>query len=149
MLHALATIGRYRLHIAHLNHGLRGAESDADAAYVASLAHKMAMPATISQADVPSNVRQRRRGLEDAARRARYSFLSEVASQANAAVVALGHTADDQAETLLLNLLRGAGLRGLRGMLALSEMRIDGDEGRNKSLRLFRPLLSGLPARQH
>src|SRR3989440_9756455 len=103
-----------RLHVAHLNHKLRGEASFQDAAYVAQLASQWGLPVTIGEIDVPALARQERRSLEDAARTARYRFLREVAQ---GLVIAVAHHADDQVETLLLHWLRGSGLEGIVGML--------------------------------
>ncbi len=109
-----------RLHAAHLNHRLRGADADADAGYVAALAKKLGIPATIAARDVGAYRKKRRLSLEEAAREVRYSFLAEAAAAGGAARVAVGHTADDHVETILMHLLRGSGPRGLRGLLAAS-----------------------------
>ncbi len=95
---------------AHFNHGLRGEESDRDEAFVRSLCQRLEIPLTVGRGEV---VRQGR-GMEDAARRARYAFLESLDSGAS---IATAHTADDNAETVLLHLLRGSGLRGLGGIL--------------------------------
>lgn len=106
----------WRLHVAHLNHGLRGEQSDGDAAFVAELAAAYGLPCTVERRDVAAYRTAMRLSLEAAARQVRYVFLEEVATRTGAQAVALGHTQDDQAETVLLNLLRGSGLDGLRGM---------------------------------
>jgi tRNA(Ile)-lysidine synthase len=125
------------LHIAHLNHMLRGAESDADAEYVYSLARELGITATIENRDVKAYQRKNRLSLEEAAREVRYTFFSEVSRSLGADTVAVGHTADDQIETILMHLVRGAGLSGLRGMQPLNIWRLP--EG--ASLRIARPLL--------
>ncbi len=102
--------------VAHLNHGLRGAASDGDAQFVADRAAALGLPCRIGTADVAAERRQRGGSLEMAARRARYAFLQIVAAEAKAEKVALGHTSDDQVETILLRLLRGGELDALRGM---------------------------------
>lgn len=104
------------LHVAHLHHGARGEEADADAAFVADLAREWGLPATLGQEDVPAIARQQKLAFEEAARRVRYAFLAHVAGRVGAAKIAVGHHADDQAETVLMHFLRGAGLAGLRGM---------------------------------
>jgi tRNA(Ile)-lysidine synthase len=109
-----------RLHIAHLNHMLRGAESDADADYVSSLAHELGIPATIERREVKTYQKKYRLSLEEAAREVRYAFFSELAHSLGVDAVAVGHTADDQIETILMHLVRGTGLAGLRGMQPLS-----------------------------
>ena len=104
------------LHVAHLDHGLRGAESEADAGYVASVAEGWGLPCTVERVDVPALAREGRLAVEEAARRARYAFLARVAGAVGSRTIAVGHNADDQAETVLMHWLRGSGLAGLRGM---------------------------------
>ena len=103
-----------RLHVAHLNHKLRGEASYQDAAFIAQLADSWGLPVTIGEIDVPALARQEGRSLEDAARTARYRFLRDVAQ---GRLIAVAHHADDQVETLLLHWLRGEGLAGMVGML--------------------------------
>jgi len=104
------------LHVAHLDHQIRGEESAAEAHFVAGLAHDWGLPATIAASDVPALARTQRLNLHAAARVARYTFLAQVAQSVGAQAVAVAHHANDQAETVLLHLLRGAGTEGLRGM---------------------------------
>ena len=131
------------LHVAHLNHRIRGAEADADAAFVADLAAEWGLPCAITARDVPALAHQHKLAMEEAARQVRYTFLAEVARQVGSRTVAVGHNADDQAETVLMHFLRGAGLAGLRGMLPktpLSDYRLlEGQTG--AALSLVRPLL--------
>ena len=103
-----------RLHVAHLNHKLRGEASYQDAAFIVQLADSWGLPVTIGEIDVPALARQEGRSLEDAARTARYRFLRDVAQ---GRLIAVAHHADDQVETLLLHWLRGEGLAGMVGML--------------------------------
>jgi tRNA(Ile)-lysidine synthase len=105
--------------LAHLDHQLRP-DSAADARFCEELAFRWGVPIRVSQADVRARASRERGGLEDAARRERYSFLEEVRRSVNASYVAVGHTRNDQAETLLLRLLRGAGSDGLASMRARS-----------------------------
>ncbi|MBI4295097.1 MAG: tRNA lysidine(34) synthetase TilS [Chloroflexi bacterium] len=116
LLRELRTELGLRLHVAHLDHQLRGAESQADARYVAELAQHLELPATVEARDVAGYRLQHRLGLEAAARQVRYEFLADVARSVGSRRVAVGHTADDQAETILMHLVRGAGGSGLRGM---------------------------------
>ena len=126
-----------RLHIAHLNHQLRGAESEADARYVANMAQQLGIPATIEQRDVKSYQARRHLSLEEAAREVRYTFLTRVAGSIEASQVAVGHTIDDHIETILLHLIRGTGTRGLRGLQPSSRWQLAED-----SITVIRPLLA-------
>ena len=124
------------VHAAHLDHGLRGDEGRADAAYVAGLCDRLGLPLDTEHADVAALAKEARQSLEEAGRNARYDFFARVARRRGADIVLVAHTADDQAETVLLHLTRGAGLAGLGGMRPLSSWRSpDGD------LRVGRPLL--------
>ncbi len=136
------------LFVAHLNHQLRGGESDADAQFVAWLAQEWNLPATIEECDVATLAREKHLSVEEAARNARYAFLIEVARRHGANVIAVAHHSDDQAETVLMHLLRGAGLAGLRGMRYKTEIgdwRVEGRAPHLQSpistLYLVRPLL--------
>jgi tRNA(Ile)-lysidine synthase len=106
----------------HLDHCLRGGESDADAQYVGELTAKLGIPCSIEKRDVKEWNKKSKTSLEEAAREVRYRFLDEVARQAGAIRVAVGHTRDDQVETTLMHYLRGAGLQGLRGLRAAAPM---------------------------
>jgi len=119
LLHCLCGQGkRYadvRLHVAHLNHRLRGEASLEDATYVAQIAESWGLPATIGSIDVPALAHTEHRSLEDAARTARYRFLRDVA---HGQPIAVAHQRDDQVETLLLHWLRGGGLASMVGLQA-------------------------------
>jgi len=125
-----------RLHVAHLNHQLRGAESKADAQYVSNLARRLSIPATIEQRDVKAYQKHKHISLEEAAREVRYTFLAQVAKAIGASQVAVGHTMDDHIETILMHLVRGTGTRGLRGLQPHAEWQSSGN-----SLIIIRPLL--------
>jgi len=116
LLDVLRTLGGGALHVATLDHGLRGAAGAADADYVRELASRWGLPVTVGRADVPALAAALGIGLEDAARRARYAFLGRVARAVGADWIAVGHHAGDQAETVLMHLIRGSGLAGLGGM---------------------------------
>ena len=124
LLDALGQLG-YRPHVAHLNHKLRGAESDADAEFVRQLAGKHGLPMTIASQLVTPD--------EDACRQARLAFFERVAKATGVHTLALAHTADDQVETFLLRLLRGAGTTGLAGIWSDRQM---------AGLRVIRPMLA-------
>jgi tRNA(Ile)-lysidine synthase len=104
------------LTLAHLNHLLRGAESDADEAWVTALAEAWDLPCRTARLDVAAEAARTGGNLEETARCLRYEWLTQIAHDSGATWVATGHTADDQAETVLHRLLRGSGLQGLRGM---------------------------------
>ena len=114
-LAACAPAEGFTLAAAHLDHGLRP-ESAADASFCVELCRRLGVDLHVGRADVASRARRQRGGLEQAARRERYAFLRAVLKQTGAAAVAVAHTRDDQAETVLLRLLRGAGRRGLGAM---------------------------------
>lgn len=128
------------LHVAHLEHGIRGRESLADAAYVQELAESWGLPVTVEHADVPGYARDHGLALEEAARRVRYLFLGRVAQTIGAQSAAVGHNADDQVETILMHWMRGSGLGGLRGMLPVQPV---GGEAwwSGPPLTVVRPLL--------
>lgn len=102
--------------IGHLDHGLRGDASREDAEFVRAFAAAHGVPCVVERVDVPAVARERRLSVEVAAREMRYQFLARSAEQASARQVVLAHHADDQAETVLLRLIRGTGLAGMRGM---------------------------------
>lgn len=101
---------------AHLNHALRGEQSDADEAHCRQVCAGWRVPFFSRKVEVAQEAKQRRLSVETAAREVRYAFLQEVADAIEADVIALGHTRDDQVETVLLNLTRGSGTAGLAGM---------------------------------
>ena len=105
-----------RLVAAHLNHCLRGTESDADEEFVRSLTTLYGIPIESGRIDVREMATKQGLNLEDAGRRARISFLNEIRTRWQASAIALAHHADDQAETVLMRLLRGSGMTGLSGM---------------------------------
>jgi len=124
------------LHVAHLNHQLRGTESEDDAHYVAGLAQQLGIPATIEQRDVKAYQAQQRLSPEEAAREVRYTFLAQVVESVRADRVAVGHTVDDHLETILMHLIRGTGTGGLRGLQPLGRWQSSGND-----LTVIRPLL--------
>ncbi|MGQ9505034.1 MAG: tRNA lysidine(34) synthetase TilS [Thermogutta sp.] len=115
LLHLLvkSAENRKRLVVGHVNHRLRGADSDLDASFVLELCKTLGVRACVRSA--PQLI-ERHNGLEEAARRFRYTCLREIAENEGARFVLTGHTADDQAETILYRIFRGTGLHGLRGI---------------------------------
>ncbi len=136
LLHGLVAAGFRRLVVCHLEHGLRGEASREDALFVQQLADSLKLPTDRGVADVPAMARQIKVSLETAARVARYAFFIARAGRRRCRTIFLAHHADDQAETVLFNLLRGTGPAGLGAMTT------DGTRtfGRRK-LRVLRPLL--------
>jgi len=121
LLHGAAHLVRtdaraWQLMIAHLDHALRNDSAD-DAAFVAEAAGSLGLPVEVRRTDVAALARETGRSLEEAGRDARYAFLEQLAD-ASEALIATAHTADDAAETVLINLLRGSGLAGARGIPA-------------------------------
>ena len=141
-----------RLHVGHLDHGIRGDESAEDARFVRDLCARWGLPCTLQQADVPRLADEQGLALEEAARRARYRFLGELARSLGGRSVVVAHNADDQVETVLMHFIRGSGLAGLCGMRPVSPMEELRGIGmgteeklpRSRGIRLLRPLL-GVP----
>ncbi len=151
LLHALDALAPefdWQLHVAHLNHQLRGPEAQADADFVRDIAQQWDLPCTIEARDVAALARQQKLSSEEAARQVRYGFLLEVALAQRSEAIAVAHNADDQAESVLMHFLRGSGLAGLRGMLPkmlLEEYRLQKPESEiqnpKSKIYLVRPLL--------
>jgi len=120
LLHRVAGEMSLYLEAAHLDHALRDA-SCADAKFVEELCLRLGVPLTMERRDVAAIAKQRKGNLEEVAREVRRDFLEKTAQAHNCHMVALGHHADDQAETFLLRLLRGAGTTGLAGMRMVNE----------------------------
>ncbi|MBU0502428.1 MAG: tRNA lysidine(34) synthetase TilS, partial [Candidatus Margulisbacteria bacterium] len=119
MLHLLVAFSdelKITLHVAHLNHMLRGKEAELDTRFVQGLAQGLKLPITVESFDVQAYANEEKLGLEDAARRVRYAFFDRIANQVGATKIAVAHTADDNVETFLMRLLRGTGIRGLCGI---------------------------------
>lgn len=118
LLHLLTQLQgelRLQVHAAHLHHGMRP-EADADVQVCQQVCAQLGVPLHVERVDVPALARQQRLSLEEAGRNARYAFFERLATELDAVGVALAHTRDDQIETILINLLRGTGPRGLCGM---------------------------------
>ncbi len=135
-----------RLLVVHLNHQLRGADADADEGFVRRLAERLELEFLVRREDVAARARQRKINVEEAGRLARLEFFASLIAGGKADAVAVAHTLDDQAETVLARILRGAGTRGLAGIYPVVEERVSfgfaQDERRSSSkLVLVRPLL--------
>jgi tRNA(Ile)-lysidine synthase len=124
-----------RIHAAHLHHGMRP-EADDDVRMCAAVCAQLGVPLHVERVDVPALAQAERISLEEAGRNARYTFFERLARELNAVAVALAHTRDDQIETILINLLRGTGPRGLCGMPY-------------KRDRIIRPLLDATREQTH
>ncbi|MFC1498259.1 tRNA lysidine(34) synthetase TilS [Verrucomicrobiota bacterium] len=132
VLKELKSTLKIKLTAAHLNHCIRGSEADKDAAFVKQLAKRLRIRYEESRFNVPGLARRKGISLEMAAREARYSFLTKTARKIRADAVATAHTADDQAETVLLKLARGAGPGGLSGIKRETVI---------KDVKIIRPML--------
>jgi len=104
------------LSVVHFNHRLRGRASDADEKFVAALAKKLGLTFYVERGDVARTAKREKANLEDTARRARYAFFEQLVQEERVDCVAVAHTADDQAETVLAHILRGTGIAGLGGI---------------------------------
>ena len=140
LLHVLAALNRelgyaLDLHVAHLNHGLRGADAEEDAVFVDAAADALELPRTIEKRDIGALAAARGGSLEETARRERYAFLGRVSLTIRAGFIAVGHHADDNVETVLHRLLRGTGIRGLAGIPPRRRLHPAGDT------QIVRPLL--------
>ncbi|MBF0411965.1 MAG: tRNA lysidine(34) synthetase TilS [Desulfamplus sp.] len=111
-----------RIGVAHINHSLRGAESDRDENFVINLAKKYSLPCYTIKVDVPDFAKENKLSFEEAAREIRYSFYREIAYKENYSKIALGHNSDDNAELVLMNLLRGSGTKGIAGILPVRDI---------------------------
>ena len=137
----------------HFNHGLRGAEADADEQFVAELAHEHGIDLFAERGDTADLAAKQGKGIEAAARDLRYAFFRRLLAEAKLNRIATAHTLDDQAETVLMRMLRGTGVHGLRGILpclagampgAMTAPRADeaADTTRAAATTIVRPLLA-------
>ncbi len=127
---------RWKLQVAHFHHGLRGAEADGDAAFVAARADELGLPLHTERADIRAAVEREGGSTEEVARSWRYDFLERVALKTGSELVAVAHHADDNAETVLHRICRGTGLRGLAGIRDVRPIQPD------SHVLLVRPLLN-------
>jgi len=124
------------LSVAHFNHRIRGAGSDTDEEFVAALATRHGLELYLGCGDTPAHARQTKQGLEAAARQLRYNFLRGLFESERISKIATGHTLDDQAETVLMRLIRGAGTKGLAGIYPVHRYRT------KDAHAIIRPLLN-------
>jgi tRNA(Ile)-lysidine synthase len=132
VLHRLSIVQEYQLIVAHVNHQFRGAESDLEAEAVERYADELGIPFCGIAIDVPAYVREHGGNTQAAARELRYGYLHDIAAQSGATAIVLAHHADDQVETVLMNMLRGASPSGLIGILMRRT---------EKNMELIRPFL--------
>lgn len=125
-----------KLYLAHLNHKLRGEESDKDSEFVENLADQLNLPVLIKEADIKKASKESKFSIEEAARIERYKFLENSAQNVSANYVAVAHTADDNIETLLQRIIRGTGMLGLRGINCKRSI------SPGSGITLIRPLLN-------
>ena len=121
LLHAMQDLSRdrelgWQFHVAHLHHGLRGGDADADAEFVEALARQSGAKFHLERISIPDEVAEKGGSVEEVARQRRYAFLERVALRTGSDCVVVAHHADDDAETILHRICRGTGIRGLAGM---------------------------------
>jgi tRNA(Ile)-lysidine synthase len=133
LLYSLKEEYRISLHIAHLNHRLRGKASEEEEEFVRGLAKRLGLPFSVKGVDIRERCKDSPFSIEVQARRERYLFFEEVANSIGAEKIALAHQADDVIETVIMDLIRGSGLRGLRG---IPPIRKDGE-----NVWIIRPLI--------
>ena len=133
LLHELAPELGFSLEAAHLNHCLRGEDSDRDEAFVRALCRRLEIPLNCRRADVAKEAAESGQGIEACARKVRYDFFQEVLGTRGIKCLATAHTARDNLETALFHLVRGTGIVGLAGIPAVREL---------GGSRVIRPLLS-------
>jgi tRNA(Ile)-lysidine synthase len=121
MLEQLKETYNIQLYAAHVNHCLRGDESEGDEKYVKSFCDKVGIPLYIKRVDINKYAKEKNLSSETAGREVRYSFFKELMIQLNGNKVALAHNANDQAETLLMRIMRGTGIDGLKGILPVRD----------------------------
>lgn len=147
LLHLMArALPAEQVAAAHLNHSLRGQAAAADELFAQNTAEEMGLACFAATIDVGALARTRRKGIEEAARRARYDFLRKTALDWGADYIVTAHQADDQAETMLMNFIKGSGAGGLAGIhqmrpLIMDDFGRESLEGDASEPKLLRPLL--------
>ena len=116
LLHRFTQAYGGSLVISHLNHGLRGQEADRDEDFVRSVAEKYGLPFKTRKVNLKGIAREKGLNLQDAGRKERYRFFADVIKEVNGDKIAVGHNADDQAETVMMRVIRGTGMKGLGGV---------------------------------
>jgi tRNA(Ile)-lysidine synthase len=135
----------FEIQVAHFDHQLRGRQSTEDAEFVRASSVKLGLECTVGTADVRAEAKSSKRGIEETARSLRYEFLAATAEKLGLDRIAIGHNMNDQAETMLMRLIRGSGSRGLASMCPVSDIpRRRGREqpATGRQIRLIRPLLA-------
>ncbi|MCL0105230.1 tRNA lysidine(34) synthetase TilS [Dehalococcoidia bacterium] len=139
MLHILSQISDemgLELIGAHLNHKIRGSESDLDEEFVVSVFEHLGLVYEIGSVDIPKLSIEEKKSIEDVARTERLKFFYRTSRKYQASAICLGHNANDHTETVLMHIVRGSGIKGLRGMQPVSTLPMEG-----RLLTLFRPLI--------
>lgn len=116
ILHRMSKEMNLKIFAAHLNHKIRGLDAYMDSLYVMKLCEELQIPCFIRAIDVPKYCNDNKLGLEDGARKLRYEIFNEIREKLSADKIAIGHNKNDQAETVLMRIMRGTGLQGLRGI---------------------------------
>lgn len=132
LLDIVAKLSSNKIVVAHLNHKFRGEEAKKDAEFVQRKCEERGIPVEIKEYDVPAFIKETGLGTQEAARQVRYQFYLEVARKWNARYIALGHHANDQAETILMRIIRGTGIHGLSGIPYVRDL---------DKYKIIRPLL--------
>ena len=141
LLREISVEKKWNLVLAHVEHALRAQRSLDDAAFVKKLAKKWNVACIVAQVNVPEYARKMKLGTEQAARILRYAELSKMAKRCGAHSIFVAHHADDQAETLLLNLMRGSGLSGLSGIKSLRPLSEITGKKTDEKIQVVRPML--------
>lgn len=116
LLYRLSKEMDIKIYAVHLNHQIRGLDAHLDALYVHKFCENLEIPSFIKSIDVPKYCEENKLGLEEGARKLRYEIFSEVGASVGAKKIAVGHNKNDQAETILMRIMRGTGLKGLQGI---------------------------------
>lgn len=138
LAHRLSSEKKWQVYCAHIQHHLRGKESFQDQQFVEKFCKKLSIPFLLKSVSIPLHSRG---GLENAARKARYQALSQLAKKLKSKSILVAHTANDQAETFFLHLIRGSGTKGLAGMPPHRKLSEITGRAKDAKIRIFRPLL--------